>query len=84
MHASPRARQSDESARTSELNAISPLDPVSLNSTTFLGRDLYRVRRYDDAIRACQEALEFDPDDVLALWFQARAEEANHQLRTWV
>lgn len=39
----------------------------------------YRARRYDDSIRACQEALEFDPDDVLALWFQARAEVANHQ-----
>jgi TolB-like protein/Tfp pilus assembly protein PilF len=55
------------------------LDPVSVNSSTFLGRDLYRARRYDDAIRACQEGLELDPDDVLALWFQARAEVANHQ-----
>ena len=56
------------------------LDPVSVNSSTFLGRDLYRARRYDQAIRACQEGLELDPDDVLALWFQARAKEANHQL----
>jgi tetratricopeptide (TPR) repeat protein len=56
------------------------LDPVSVNSSTFLGRDLYRARRYDQAIRACQEGLELAHDDVLALWFQARAEEANHQL----
>jgi tetratricopeptide (TPR) repeat protein len=55
------------------------LDPVSVNSGTFLGKDLYRARRYDDAIRACQEALELDPDHLLALWFQALSEEQKHQ-----
>ncbi len=55
------------------------LDPVSVNSGTFLGKDLYRARRYDDAIKACQEALELDPDHLLALWFQALSEEQKHQ-----
>jgi tetratricopeptide (TPR) repeat protein len=55
------------------------LDPISANSGTFLGRDLYRARRYDEAIRACQEALELDPDHLLALRFQAQSLEQKHQ-----
>jgi TolB-like protein/Tfp pilus assembly protein PilF len=55
------------------------LDPISVNSGTFLGRDLYRARRYDEAIKACQEALELDPRHVVALWFLAQSLEQKHQ-----
>jgi tetratricopeptide (TPR) repeat protein len=50
-----------------------------LAAVRFLGRDLYRARRYDEAIRACQEALDLDPDHLSSLWFQAQSLVQKHQ-----
>jgi tetratricopeptide (TPR) repeat protein len=56
------------------------LDPISVTSNTLLGIILYRARRYDEAIRACQKALELDPSHPNALWFQALAHEQKGEL----
>jgi len=51
------------------------LDPISANSNTILGMILYRARRYDDAILACQKTLEFNPNHASAFWWLALAHE---------
>jgi len=39
-----------------------------------------RARRYDDSIRACQKAVELDPNDAGPLWWMALSHEQEHEL----
>jgi tetratricopeptide (TPR) repeat protein len=45
-----------------------------------MGRILYRARRYDDSIRACQKAVELDPNDASPLWWMALSHEQKREL----
>jgi tetratricopeptide (TPR) repeat protein len=56
------------------------LDPISANSNIIVGMLLYRARRYDEAIVACQRALEHHPNNPAALWFEAWGHEQKHEL----
>jgi len=47
--------------------ALDPVSPISHNHRAML---LFRARRYEEAIRAAQQALELDPNFLNALWWQ--------------
>jgi TolB-like protein/DNA-binding winged helix-turn-helix (wHTH) protein/Tfp pilus assembly protein PilF len=49
------------------------LDPVSPNSLGNRAMLFFRARRYDEAIRASQQALDLNPNFVNALWWQGYA-----------
>ncbi len=47
-------------AAVAEAKRARELDPLSAQTTAFLGFILYQVRKYDEAIKELQTALEFD------------------------
>jgi len=52
----------------SELKRAQDLDPLSPLMTTFLGETLYFARRYQEAEKQCQKALELQPNFHVAHW----------------
>jgi TolB-like protein/tetratricopeptide (TPR) repeat protein len=63
------ARTGRNDAAVSEARRARELDPMSSQTTAFLGFILYQVRRYDEAIKECQTAVEFDPANAGAHWW---------------
>lgn len=55
------------------------MDPLSSQTTAFLGFILYQARKYDEAIEECKTALEFDPNNPGAHWWLALAYEQQHR-----
>jgi TolB-like protein/Tfp pilus assembly protein PilF len=52
---------------TEKTVALDPVSPISYSSRAMI---FFRARRYDESIHASQQALEFDPSSVQALWWQ--------------
>jgi Flp pilus assembly protein TadD len=73
------ARTGREDAAVSEARRARELDPMSSQTTAFLGFILYQVRRYDEAIKECQTAVEFDPTNPGAHWWLGLAYEQKDQ-----
>jgi Flp pilus assembly protein TadD len=73
------ARTGRNDAAVSEARRARELDPMSSQTTAFLGFILYQVRRYNDAIKECQTAVEFDPANPGAHWWLGLAYEQIHQ-----
>ena len=55
----------------SEFRRALELDPISPEYNNWNALMLYRARRYDESIAACQKVLEIDPHHVNVLWFLA-------------
>jgi TolB-like protein/DNA-binding winged helix-turn-helix (wHTH) protein/Flp pilus assembly protein TadD len=73
------ARTGRYDAAVLEARRARELDPISAQTTAFLGFILYQVRRYDEAIKECQTAVEFDPANPGAHWWLGLAYEQKHQ-----
>ena len=55
------------------------LDPISVSSNTALGRILFRARKYNDSLTACQKAVALDPNDASPLWWMALSHEQKRE-----
>jgi TolB-like protein/Tfp pilus assembly protein PilF len=70
----------DEEA-ISELKIARDLDPLSLPVNAFLGFVYMRLRQYDLALTACQDAIELDVNNPFGHWMLARVLDARGELR---
>jgi tetratricopeptide (TPR) repeat protein len=73
------ARTGRNDAAVAEAKRARELDPLSGQTTAFLGFILYQDRRYDEAIKELQTALEFDANNPGAHWWLALAYEQKHR-----
>ena len=73
------ARTGRNDAAVGEAKRARELDPLSSQTTAFLGFILYQARKYDEAIEECKTALEFDSNNPGAHWWLALAYEQQHR-----